>query len=116
MSASAQFTFEPLKEIIEEEKITDTGARDVQKQVEDGEEVRNQANTSSVLNTVLSTIKDEFEHKCLDEAVRLLNANPIRQSTDGCVPNPKYSIPGLPGTNFLVDQVWAPWFIVWRWV
>jgi hypothetical protein len=84
--------------------------------VEDGEEVLNQANTSSVLNTVLSTINNEFQYKFLDEAVRLLNAHRIRQSTDDWVPGQMYSISGLPGTEFLAHQVWAIWFIVRRWV
>ena len=52
----------------------------------------------------------------LDEAVRLLNAHPICQSTDNHVPGHKYSIAGLPGTWFLVHQGWAVWFIVRRWV
>jgi len=94
----------------------DNSAREVQEQVEDGEEVLDPENTSSVLNTVLNTINHEFEHECLDEAVRLLNAHPIRQSPDDHVPGRKYSIPGLPGTNYLVHQVWAIWFIVTRWV
>ena len=80
--------------------------------MEDGEEVIDPANTGSVWNTVLSTINNECEHECLDEAVRLLNAHPIRQSTDDRVPGHKYSIPGLPGTKILVHQVWAIWFIV----
>jgi len=116
MSPSPQLTSEQLKEIIEDEKNTDKGAREVQEQVEDGEVVLDPANTSSVLNTVLSTINNEFEHECLDEAVRLLNANPLRQSTDDWAPGHKYSIPGLPGTKFLAHQVWAIWFIVRRWV
>jgi len=116
MSPSAQLTSEQLKEIIEDEKNTDKGAREVQEQVEDGEEVLHPANTSSVLNTVLSTINNEFEHECLYEAVRLLNAHPIRQSTDDRVPGHKYSILGLPRTKFLAHQVWAIWFIVRRWV
>jgi hypothetical protein len=116
MSPSAQLTSEQLKEIIEDEKKTDQGSREVQEQVEDGEEVLDPDNTSSVLSTVLNTINNQFEHKCLDEAVRLLNANPICQSTDDCVPGHKYSIPGLPGTKFLAHQVWAIWFIVRRWV
>jgi hypothetical protein len=116
MSPSAQLTSEQLKEIIEDEKNTDKDAREVQEQVEDGEEVLDPANTSSVLNPVLSTINNEFEHKCLDEAVRLLNAHSICQSTDDRVPGHKYSIPGLPGTQFLAHQVWAIWFIVRRWV
>jgi len=91
---------------------TNQGSREVQEQVEDGEAVLNPDNTSSVLSTVLNTINNEFEHKCLDEAVRLLNAHPIRQSTDDRVPGHKYSIPGLPGTKFLARQVWAIWFIV----
>jgi len=82
MSPSAQLTSEQLKEIIEDEKQTDQGSREVQEQVEDGQEVLDPDNTSSVLSTVLNTFNNEFEHKCLDEAVRLLNAHPIRQSTD----------------------------------
>jgi len=69
MSPSVQLTSEQLKEIIEDEKNTDKGAREVQEQVEDGEEVLDPADTGSVLNMVLSTIKNEFEHKCLDEAM-----------------------------------------------
>jgi len=77
MSSSTQLVSEQLKEIVEEKKNTDTGAREVQEEVEDGEEVLDPANTSSVRNTVLSTINNEFEYKCLDEEVRLLNAHPI---------------------------------------
>jgi len=95
---------------------TDQGAREVQEQVEDGEEVLDPDNTSSVLSTVFNTINNEFEHECLDEAVRLLNAYPIRQSADDRVPGHKYSTPGMPGTKFLAHQVWAIWFIVTRWV
>jgi len=83
--------------------------------VEDGEEVLDPENTSSVLSTLLNTINNEFEHECLHEAVRLLNAHPICQSADDRVPGHKYSIPGLPGTKFLAYQVWAIWFIVRRW-
>jgi len=114
MSTSAQLTSEQLKEIIEDEKKTNQGSREVQEQVEDGEEVLDPDNTSSVLSTVLNTINNEFERKCLDEAVRLLNAHPIHQSTNDRVPGHKYSIPGLPGTKFLAHQVWAIWFIVRR--
>jgi len=95
---------------------TDKGAREVQEQVEDSEEVLDPANMSLVLNMGFNTINNEFEHECLDEAVRLLNAHPICQSTDDRVPGHKYSIPGLPGTKFLVHQVWAIWFILRRWV
>jgi len=84
--------------------------------VEDGEEVLDPANTSSVLNTVLNAINNEFEHECLDEAVRLLNAHPIHQSTDDRVPGHQNSIPGLLGTRFLPLQVWAIQCIVRRWV
>ena len=116
MSPSAQLTSEQLKEIIEDEKKTDQGAREVQEQLEDGEEVFDPENTSSVLSIVLNTINNEFEHECRDEAVRLLNAHSIRQSADDRVPGHKYSIPGLPGTKFPAHQVWAIWFIVRRWV
>jgi len=58
--------------------------------VEDGEAVLDPDNTSSVLRTVFNTINNEFERKYLDEAVRLLNAHLIRQSTDDRVPGHKY--------------------------
>jgi len=83
--------------------------------VQDGEEVFNPDNTSSVMSTVLIIINNKFEHECLDEVVRLLNAHQIRKSTDDRVPSHKYSIPGLPGTKFLAHQVWAIWFIMRRW-
>jgi len=70
LSPSARLTLEHLKEIIADENKTDNGAWELQEQVEDGEEVLDPENTSSVLNTVLNTINNEFEHKCLDEAVR----------------------------------------------
>jgi hypothetical protein len=53
---------------------------------------------------------------CLNEAVRLLNMQSIRQSTDDCVPGFKNSIPGLPITEYLAEQLWAIWSIVRRWV
>jgi hypothetical protein len=116
MSPSAQLTSEQLREIIEDEMKTDQCSREVQEQVEDGEAVLDPDNTSSVLSTVLNTINHQFEQECHDEALRLLNAHPIRQSTDDRVPGHKYLIPGLPGTKFLAHQVWAIWFIVRRWV
>jgi len=115
MSPSAQLTSEQLKEMIEHIMKTDQSATEVQEQV-DGEEVLDPDNTSSVLSTVLNTINNEFEHECLDEAVRLLNVHPICQSTDDHVPGHKYSIPGLPGTQYLAHPLWAIWFIVRRWV
>jgi len=116
MSLSAQLTSEQLKEIIEDEKNTDQCSREDHEQVEDGEEVFDPENTSAVLNTVLNTINNEFEHECLDGAVWLLNARRIRQSPDDRVPVRKYSIPALPGIKFLVHLAWAIWFIVRRWV
>jgi len=105
MSWSTQLKSEQLKEIIEDEKNSVKSSREVQEQVEDGEKVLDPANTSSGLNTVVNTINNKFEHKCLDEAVRLLNARPFCQSPDDRVPGHKYSIPGLAGTKFLVHQV-----------
>jgi hypothetical protein len=66
--------------------------------------------------TVLTTINSEFDQMCLDQGVRLLDAEPIRQSTNVQVLDPKYSIPGLSGTKFLGHQVCAIWFIMRRWV
>jgi len=62
MSPTAQLTSEQLEVIIEQRKNIVIGAREVQEQVEDGEEFLDPANTSTVLNTVLSTI-NEFVHK-----------------------------------------------------
>jgi hypothetical protein len=107
MRPSVQLILGQLKDNIEDVKKTDQIAREVQEQVDDGEEVLDPDNTSSVLSTVLNTINNEFEHECLDEMVRLLNIHLIRQSTDNRVPGHKYSIPGLPGTKFLAHQVWA---------
>jgi len=115
MSPSAQLTSEQLKDIIEDEKKTDRGAREVQEQV-DGEKVLDPDNTSSNFSTVINTINNDFEHECLEEVVRLLNAHPIGQSTDDRVPGNKYLILGLPGIKFLAHQVWAIWFIIRRWV
>jgi hypothetical protein len=66
MSPSAQLSSPQLKEIIEHKKNTDKGARVVQEQVEDGKEVLDLANSSAVLNTVPSTINNEFPHECVD--------------------------------------------------
>jgi len=68
---------------------TDQGGREVLEQVGDGEEDLDTENTSSLMSTVLNTINNEFEHKCLEEAVRLLNAHLIRQSIDDRVPGHK---------------------------
>jgi len=46
----------------------------------------------------------------------LMKVHPIRQSTEDRIPGHMYSIPGLPGTKSLVQQVWAIWVIVRRWV
>ena len=70
-----------------------------------GEKVLDPENTCSVLNMVLNTNTSEFEHECLDETVRLMNAHPIRESRDDHVPGHKYSIQGLPGTKILAQQV-----------
>jgi hypothetical protein len=116
ISPSAQHTSEPLKEMIEDEMQTDQGSSEVQKQVEHGEPILDLDNTSSILSTVLNTINNEFEQKCPDEAVRLLNAHPICQSTDDHVPGHKDSSPGLPGYRFLAHRVWAILFLLTRWV
>jgi len=102
--------------MIEDEKETNQSAREVQEQVKDGEEILDPPKTSSVLNTVLSTMNYELEHEGLDEVVRLLNADSIPQSTDDHVPGHKCSIPGLLRTEFLVHKVSAIWFIVRGWV
>jgi hypothetical protein len=47
--------------------------------VENGEAVVDPDNSITVLSTVLNTINNECDHQCRDEAVRLLNAYPIRQ-------------------------------------
>jgi len=115
MSPSAQLTLEQLNKIIEDKMNTDQGAREVQDQV-DGEEVLDPHNTSPVFGTVLHTVNNKFELKCLEETVRQLKTHPTRQSSDVCVPGHKYSICGLPRTKSLAYQVPAIWLIVRRWV
>jgi len=66
MSPSTQLSSEQQKEIIEDEKNTEKGAREVHKNVEDGEKVLNPANTSTLLTRVFRTINNEFKHECLD--------------------------------------------------
>jgi len=112
MSPSAKLRSEQLKEIIQDQKKTDKGGREVQEQVENSEEVLDPENTSLVLNTVLNTFNNEYDYECHAEAVRLLYAFLISQLTGDWVPGNKYSIPGLPRTKFLANQVWAIWFIV----
>jgi len=116
MSLSAQLISVQRNEIIEDKMNTDTGAREVQKHVEDGKQVLDPENRSSELNAVPNTINNDYEHNCLDKVVRLLNTHPIRQSTEDCVPGHKYSIRGLPRTTCLPHQICAILFIVRRWV
>jgi len=115
MSPPAELTSEQLKEIIDAEKKSGHHGSEVQAQVDCKEDIDPEG-TSSVLNTVLNTINNKFEYECLQEAVGLLNAHPILQSTEDSVPGDKYSIRGLPGTKFLAHQVCAISFIVRRWV
>jgi len=116
MSPSPQLTLEQLKEIIEDKQNTEQGGREVQEQAEDGMEVLDPEHTSSVLNEVPSAINNNFEHKCLYEVARLLNAHRICQSSDDRILGHKYSIPGRQGSTYMAHQVWATWFIVRRWV
>jgi len=115
MSLSAHLPSEQLKEINEEENVMNKGGRELQGQVEDGEEVLDPEHSSSVYNSVLNTINNEYEQECLDEMVRLQNAHPICQSKVDWAPGNKYPIAGLPGTNFLLQQVMEQWLIVRRW-
>jgi hypothetical protein len=82
----------------------------------DGKAVFDPDYTRSVLRTVLNTMNNEFDHQCLEDAVRLLNAHPICRSTDDNVPDHKDSTRGLPRTKFLVHHVRATWLIRRRWV
>jgi len=77
MGPSAQCTSEPQTEMIQNEKTTNNSAGEVQERVEDGQEVFNLVNSSSVLSTVHNTFNIELEQKCLYEGVRLLNSHTI---------------------------------------
>jgi len=116
MSPSAMHTLGQLKEIIENEKKTNNGAREDNEQMQDGEELLSPDNSSSLLNTVLNTVNNKFEHECLSEAVRLLDVWLIRQSQGDWVPGIIYSIPGLPRMQCLTQSVRAVWCMVRRWV
>jgi len=90
VSISAQLTSEQLKENIEDPKHTDKGTREVQEQVENGEEVVDPASSRSVLRTVLDSIDKELNHDCLQSAVGLLNTNLICPLDADCVPGNKF--------------------------
>jgi len=64
---------------MQDEKEIIRHAWEVQKGVNDSEEVLDPDNTSPAWITDLDTINDEFEHESLEEVVRLLNTNLIRQ-------------------------------------
>jgi hypothetical protein len=67
----------------------------VKEEVEDGEQVLDPANTSSAMNTVLSTLNNEFEQKSLDQYVSLPNAHSIRQSKVEHIPGHRFGPSGL---------------------
>jgi hypothetical protein len=113
MTPSIQHTLEQLKEIVQDKVNVDQGTCKVQEQL-DASVVVNRDNSSSVLRTVLRTIKNESEYNYLDNAVRLPNSYPICTFLDDQFPANKYSIPGLSGTKFLAYQVWAIRLIVSR--
>jgi hypothetical protein len=75
MSQLAQLTSVQLKVFIEDQKKFEQGAREVQKHVDDKEDL-DPGNTSSELNPVFNTINNKFEHECIEEVLRLLNAHP----------------------------------------
>jgi len=67
VSLSAQLTSEQQKEIVVEANNTDKTAREVQEQVDNGKEVLDPEDTSSVPNMVLNTLNNNGVHKCLVE-------------------------------------------------
>jgi len=56
-----------------DKKKTDSGAKKIQKQVQDGEEVVYAAKSSLVFHTDRHTINNEFHHDSYGQALRLLN-------------------------------------------
>jgi hypothetical protein len=101
MSQSAQLALGPQNEIIEDEKKTEHGGREVQ-EPPDGAVDLNPVNATSVLNTVVNTINNKFECKSHDEAGRLGTAHLIPGSIDDGLPRHMYSFPGLSRMKFLV--------------
>ena len=65
--------------------------------MEDGEEVLDPDDTSSVLNAVVNTINNRFEHNCLAEVVRVWKCDLIWKSEADRVPGNMDTIPGVPG-------------------
>lgn len=107
----AQHTSEQPRENIEYENNTDIGTREVQDQVVATEEILDPTKTSSVMNTNINAINNEYEHKYHSEIMRLLNAHPIPESADSGGSSYKRSFPGVPGTKFLVHKVLPMLFI-----
>jgi len=81
MSPSVQLSLEPLKECIKKQTKTHQDAREIQSQVEDGDDVLDPDNCRSVLSKVHKTINNKFEHEFLHEGVWLLISHRIYKLT-----------------------------------
>ena len=77
-------------------------------------EVLNSDNSSSVVSNILNTLNKAHAHECLNEAVRMLIAHPMKQETDDHVPGHTNSIPGIPRMKLLAYKVQAIWSMVRR--
>ena len=68
---------------------------------------------ADILDVVSSNLNNDFEHECLDLAIRRLGAQRL-EPRDGDIGPVVMSIPGIPNGRFLPHQVWGVWFLVAR--
>lgn len=66
-----------------------------------------------MLALVGSNLNNDFEHQCLELAVRKLGAEML-EPRDGDIGNRVLRIPGIPNGRFLPHQIWGIWFLVDR--
>jgi hypothetical protein len=68
---------------------------------------------ADLLDVVSSNLNNDFEHECLDLAIRRLGAKRL-EARGGDLGPIVMSIPGIPNGRFLPHQVWGIWFLVAR--
>ena len=76
----------------------------------EGAEITNQGD---LLEIASSNLNNDFEHECLNLAVRRLGASPLPGAEGDMGPH-VFGVPGIPKGRFLPHQVWGIWFLVER--
>ena len=67
----------------------------------------------ALLRLCRNLLKNDFEHQCFEDAVRMLGGQ-LLTPVEGDIGPRMLRIPGIPNGRFLPYQVWGVWFIVER--